>query len=549
MTDELTIQGVNPQMQQVQKKNNTVPYTLGGAAVGATAGYFINNAVQSKANWEDLVKEVKDTTDFSSKAEPATWNSLKEKANEVAKLQEQLKNLPEKTLPDNAQEVTDLKAAKENYAKALEATKKTVEAESKKTGSITKFLKPSEAASAGAFAGEGFETKLNEYKNLYNTYDIAYKNAEKSSKNNKTLADFESAVNDYFKKMRKNTEHGKYDKNSVKDLAELIKNQGIVVEEITDFSDWKEKGFKNENAYKKAYSNEIKQKQIALAKEILGEEKEVTIKVGAKDKKVKVFTNAYGDMQSYTKRQTKLDNISKDLADKIKQRKAAKKLPLKNYTITSTGRVSVMKDVNNIKDLLSVKDYNALLNSGHLKKDQKGVVNTLRDLALRQENATTEFNQSTKEFFNTLSRTSELKDAAKKEIFEATRKERGSLIGYINKNDKLKALMPKKSAVTMTADEIEKAAIERLKGDNVSKLLESAENAYKTALEKNGTANTAAREAIEGQIKTATEALEKGAQELAGKLKTGGMNKYAAMAIGGVALALAGFGIASSKKA
>ena len=67
MTDELTIQGVNPQMQQVQKKNNTVPYTLGGAAVGATAGYFINNAVQSKANWEDLVKEVKDTTDFQQK--------------------------------------------------------------------------------------------------------------------------------------------------------------------------------------------------------------------------------------------------------------------------------------------------------------------------------------------------------------------------------------------------------------------------------------------------------------------------------------------------
>lgn len=72
MTDELTIQGVNPQMQQVQKKNNTVPYTLGGAAVGAAAGWGATALYKesgSAKSFDDLVKDAneKDKLELTSK--------------------------------------------------------------------------------------------------------------------------------------------------------------------------------------------------------------------------------------------------------------------------------------------------------------------------------------------------------------------------------------------------------------------------------------------------------------------------------------------------
>ncbi len=72
MTDEMTVQGNRP---------SPLPYAIGGAAVGGTAGYFTANKLPFKkpmySSYEDIIREVKDTTDFES--------LKKDKAEEVVK--------------------------------------------------------------------------------------------------------------------------------------------------------------------------------------------------------------------------------------------------------------------------------------------------------------------------------------------------------------------------------------------------------------------------------------------------------------------------------
>ena len=134
MSDELTIQGVNPQAYQPQK-TSTTPYTVGGAVVGGLAGAGINSWVKKPMSWEDVVKEAKDTTDFSTKAEPASWEAVKKDAQNVADLEAKLKNVPEKTLTSGA-EFDALETAK----KARDAEfERLVEIERKKasTGTVT----------------------------------------------------------------------------------------------------------------------------------------------------------------------------------------------------------------------------------------------------------------------------------------------------------------------------------------------------------------------------------------------------------------------------
>ncbi len=60
MADDLTIQGVNP---QVQKKDNTLPYAIGGAVVGGAAGgltgYYTTKP--KYASFDDILKDSEDT--------------------------------------------------------------------------------------------------------------------------------------------------------------------------------------------------------------------------------------------------------------------------------------------------------------------------------------------------------------------------------------------------------------------------------------------------------------------------------------------------------
>ena len=72
MSDELTIKGVNPQQQYPVQKTSTMPYTLGGAAIGAAAGWAGTSMAKSKGpakTLEELVQEAngQDKVDLTTK--------------------------------------------------------------------------------------------------------------------------------------------------------------------------------------------------------------------------------------------------------------------------------------------------------------------------------------------------------------------------------------------------------------------------------------------------------------------------------------------------
>lgn len=59
MTDEMTVQGNRP---------SAMPYAIGGAAIGATAGYFAANKLPFKkpkySSYDDIIREIADKPDF-----------------------------------------------------------------------------------------------------------------------------------------------------------------------------------------------------------------------------------------------------------------------------------------------------------------------------------------------------------------------------------------------------------------------------------------------------------------------------------------------------
>ena len=91
MSDELTIQGVNPQQQYPVQKTSTMPYTLGGAAIGAAAGWAGTSMAKSKGpakTLEELVQEAngQDKVELTSKKaalekaeKESQWNAMFEK--------------------------------------------------------------------------------------------------------------------------------------------------------------------------------------------------------------------------------------------------------------------------------------------------------------------------------------------------------------------------------------------------------------------------------------------------------------------------------------
>lgn len=130
MTEEMTIQ------PQVRQSNPLVPTLIGGAigaGGGATAAHFINKH-KGAMSYEELVAEVKDKTDFSTKKEPAKWSDFKAKSEKIASLEKQIAEMPEKMLPENHQLAKD----KAHYQKLFdEELARRIEAEEAKLGKTT----------------------------------------------------------------------------------------------------------------------------------------------------------------------------------------------------------------------------------------------------------------------------------------------------------------------------------------------------------------------------------------------------------------------------
>lgn len=101
---------------QQTRKSPMLP--LIGAVGGGYAGYKLANRRGADKDWNDLIKEVKDTTDFSKKENPDLWQGVKDKLAEVDRLEAELKKASEKTV--TGPELENLNAAKDALQKEIE---------------------------------------------------------------------------------------------------------------------------------------------------------------------------------------------------------------------------------------------------------------------------------------------------------------------------------------------------------------------------------------------------------------------------------------------
>lgn len=189
MSDELTIQpGVNPQIQP--KKTSTTPYALGGAAVGAAAGWgasALYKGTPSAKSYEELIKDAneKDVVDLKAKKE-----ALDKAEKELADAGKVVYDGKEKEALDKA-----IKARDEELARLTTEKKVTI----KKGGEIVPF-DPNWSMT---------DKQKTDYKNLYTKYEAAKNNLESSKAYtdlNNAISSRKLAINDMFEDIIKDAE-------------------------------------------------------------------------------------------------------------------------------------------------------------------------------------------------------------------------------------------------------------------------------------------------------------------------------------------------------
>ena len=178
MTDELAIQTVNP---QVRKKDNTVPYALGGAVIGGAAGASFPMIKTKYSSWEDVLNESEDT--FNKQIEKggdnkSAWEAAKEQAakvkeaeanydKEVQKIKDEYKSASQ-ALPDDNEAAKALKKAQGEYdaelAKKMKGSKATT------VTARTNDILPYDANWSMT------EAQRTEYQTLYGEYETAKTN-------------------------------------------------------------------------------------------------------------------------------------------------------------------------------------------------------------------------------------------------------------------------------------------------------------------------------------------------------------------------------------
>ncbi len=282
MSDELTIQGVNPQQQYPVQKTSTMPYTLGGAAIGAAAGWAGTSMAKSKGpakTLEELVQEAngQDKVDLTTKKA-----ALEKAEKELADAGKAVYDGAEKEALEKSIQARDEELAKLMETKAggkefkvkdwdkLKIDSRDLPAVNERTG------KPFHT-NRGAAAWEN-EVKT-EYQRLQAEYNAAVSKFESSTsgKDSKRLETIKDDIKQYMddaynthkttkpKKLKhifttekgfgKHTaEYNKAKALSKKILPELKKESQLTDSQIASFADKLEKGQKVPSGY---HSKEI----------------------------------------------------------------------------------------------------------------------------------------------------------------------------------------------------------------------------------------------------------------------------------------------------
>ncbi len=594
MSDELTIQAVNqPQVQQ--KKNSTTPYTVGGAVVGGLAGAGINSWVKKPMSWEDVVKEAKDTTDFSTKAEPASWEGVKKEAQKVADLEAKLKNVPEKTLADDVLESKNLKEAIEkrdnefkrlveiekNKGERLSSkfpTKETLQNEltnkeykmfepyyNRYQNAKTKLVGKSGAKYAGGSvkplynninAEKGkVNTMYNDFYNIYNALsDKAKENYDPLKKGTATAKKINTTVDSILPEKFGSffSGHPKYD--AVKQYQERFG------EELFEFVD-KDPGSVTGKSKFKITNPKGKAEWVLIDKDALSSKREALRNEYAEN--IKNFIDNQKEINGYNKKflEANKDALANDLRRGIKKEADLARLGQPKDMKTMLNSLEVLETALNNGTIKYGSKEATILGIGTIKNANefnvlKMQVQAQKDLA---ESYTKGLGQL-KASQQAIVRGDVRVDSAIKKFQNAVNEDKGvkAAIDSIEKlngkyaTDEQKALYAKikgllgTEAKGSTAD-IETKVRDMMKDGSFEKNVKTAQEAYDKALASKGTANTAAKEAIEKELNAAKDSLKQKATELGQKFKKGGTNKWVAAGIGAVIGAAALYGIAASK--
>lgn len=589
MSDELMIQpGVNPQIQP--QKVSTTPYVLGGIAAGGLAGAGINHYLQKPMSWEDVVKQAKDTADFSGKKEAASWEAVKKNAQEVKDLEAKLSALPDKVLAEDAAEAVAKKNAQEAFDKEFA---RLVEIESKKGG-----------ASVGGFPSKKVledELTKSEYK-MFEPYFNRYQGARKKlvGAPGKKMAgsvvapmanDIKSqrtTVNNFYKDLFTDFDSMKpkaqenYD--PLKKGSKAFKKIQNTVDSLLPEKKYKGTTFDQFKEYQRKFGEEMFEivdknpgsvtgKGIYKVTDAKGKNKWVLVDKDAIAAKRESMVNEYAEnIKKYIDTQKEIKGFDKkffeanESALRTDLRRAIKKP-------ADLSRLRLPKDV--AKDMNALEVIETALNNKTVKYPQTlggGITirnaNDMRILKMQLEaekdlasNYARELGQL-KASQQAIVRTDVRVDAAYKKLQDRIANDKGvkSALDAIEKLNgkyateeekalytKIKGLIGTTESTGASTAEIEARVREAMKDGSFEKKLAEATEKYEKAAASKGTANTAAKEAVQKEIQAAKDKLKSTAEELGKKFKTGGTNKWVAAGIGAAIGAAALWGIASSK--
>lgn len=579
MSDELTIQGVNPQAYQPQK-TSTTPYTVGGAVVGGLAGAGINSWVKKPMSWEDVVKEAKDTTDFSTKAEPASWESVKAKAKEVTDLEAKLKNVPDKTLAEDAAEAIakrDAIAARDKEFERLFEIEKT-----KAGGGTVSTLPTAEDMRLGIKGDDAskvakdykyynetlrpeYEAKVNEVKTKTSAAGHKEYVAAENSKNN-----FESKIKKYYedtannaleknKATRKNTE-ARLEKELTKIVANEHKyptDKQILEQAFKDHKMVEKKGWRAALTTK-SYTDPKTGKVYVLKDDVKFSE----LKNAAKKDIDNLRTSLLDDIKGAEGSYNEANRNMKEFAKKTEFRKLSKK------GHKNTAYVCDLADINGknaVKDLekeakiierladpkkagkVKAAEVTALqtkygLNPKEVAGNKKIAEQIEKRLGLAKDYA--DLDKTLKDALGGQDRINLYKDEMEKAI--------NSNKDVKSAAKKIKSLAKRYGINVETTTNVDEAALknkvtEAMKDGSFEKKVAEATKKYEEALASKGTANTAAKEAIEKELTSAKDKLKSAATDLGNKFKKGGTKSWIAAGIGAAVGAAALWAVARNK--